>query len=271
MLGDAMSSGLSISSGLFHQRKYTMIVQIACAKVFSSSKLSGSRCATLTKQEIQNQVACKQAIDFVSQSPLLLSLTSPSATSGRSSGAVFTRNSTPFSVSLRGTSDGMKGSGPPPSAPMPPMTAQKLCVMVHLCFKLGNCASLSSSRGISHSLPRLNMQLTVSFALVTNTSCTCFCTLLAAVRCVQATEIMTSGAKRLQMIHPARRSRTSRQLSGLAGKLRWTALQTPSNNVIVHVDRMLKDPLRSESDCHVIVLLLVAWLKRCAMSAMILT
>jgi hypothetical protein len=41
--------------------------------------------------------------------------------------------------------------------------------------------------------------------------------------------------------------------------------------VIVHVDKMLKDPLRSESDCHVIVLLLVAWLKRCAMSAMILT
>ena len=81
----------------------------------------------------QNQVACMQATDFVSEPPLLLSLTSSSEISGSSCGSCLRRSDTPFGVSVERLESGMKGFESLGSIAIPPMTAQKLCVIVHGC------------------------------------------------------------------------------------------------------------------------------------------
>ena len=113
---------------------YTRIVQRACAKTLSSNMLTGNFWDTRAMQERQNQVACMQAIDFVRDPPLLLSLTSSSEISGSSCGSCLIRNDAPLRVSVARSERGMKGFKPLGSIAIPPIIAQKLCVFVQGFF-----------------------------------------------------------------------------------------------------------------------------------------
>ena len=111
-------------------------MQKACAKVLSSSILMGFFWASRPTHDRQNQVACTQATNFVNDPPLLLSFTSASGISGNSCGSCLRRNDTPLGVSVTHLDFGMKGLEPPGSIAIPPMVAQKLCVIVHgFCLK----------------------------------------------------------------------------------------------------------------------------------------
>lgn len=83
--------------------------------------------------ERQNQEACKQAKNFVNELPLLLSFTSPSEISGSNWGSCLRRSDTPFDVRVERSEHGMKGFESLGSIAIPPMIAQKLCVIVHGC------------------------------------------------------------------------------------------------------------------------------------------
>ena len=72
-----------------------------------------------------------QATNFVNDPALLLSFTSASEISGNSCGSCLRRNDTPLGVSVKHLEFGMNGLEPPGSIAIPPMIAQKLCVIVH--------------------------------------------------------------------------------------------------------------------------------------------
>lgn len=81
----------------------------------------------------QNQVACMQATNFVNELPLRLSFTSSSEMSGSNCGSCLRRNDTPFGVSVVRLECGMNGFESVGSMAIPPMIAQKLCVIIHEC------------------------------------------------------------------------------------------------------------------------------------------
>lgn len=74
-----------------------------------------------------------QATNFVSELLLLLSFTSSTEISGSDNGSCLRRSETPFGVSVERWECGMKGCESLGSIAIPPMSAQKLCIIVHGC------------------------------------------------------------------------------------------------------------------------------------------
>lgn len=138
------------------------------------------------------------------------------------------------------------------------MIAQKLCVIVHGCFLCDDwlsgslCYPTCVKDHWSGILVRIFL-FTCAFLVDPNASAASFKIFRAVSRCDHATMMRNSGARKAPINQPSRRRNLSQLDPSLLGRFRCMQLQTHSDSVMMHVDRMENVPRIPGSACHLIV------------------